>query len=71
MGTSGTADARGIVGTADWAPAARVRDMGTSIFTEMTELARRTGAVNLGQGVPELGSPADLAQGRRRSGDFG
>jgi N-succinyldiaminopimelate aminotransferase len=34
--------------------------MGTSIFTEMTELARRTGAVNLGQGVPELDSPAAL-----------
>lgn len=60
MGTSGTADARGIVGTADWSPAVRVRDMGTSIFTEMTELARRTGAVNLGQGVPELASPDAL-----------
>jgi N-succinyldiaminopimelate aminotransferase len=34
--------------------------MGTSIFTEMTELARSTGAVNLGQGVPELESPAAL-----------
>ncbi|MFD9219745.1 aminotransferase class I/II-fold pyridoxal phosphate-dependent enzyme [Streptomyces sp. NPDC060064] len=34
--------------------------MGTSIFTEMTELARRTGAVNLGQGVPELASPPSL-----------
>ncbi|MFD7614821.1 aminotransferase class I/II-fold pyridoxal phosphate-dependent enzyme [Streptomyces sp. NPDC059828] len=34
--------------------------MGTSVFTEMTELARRTGAVNLGQGVPELDSPAEL-----------
>lgn len=32
----------------------------TSIFTEMTELARRTGAVNLGQGVPDLDSPASL-----------
>ncbi|NIY67040.1 class I and II aminotransferase [Streptomyces malaysiensis] len=60
MGTSGTAEARGNVGTADWSPAARVRDMGTSIFTEMTELARRTGAVNLGQGVPELASPDAL-----------
>ncbi|WP_049577724.1 aminotransferase class I/II-fold pyridoxal phosphate-dependent enzyme [Streptomyces sp. SBT349] len=38
----------------------------TSIFTEMTELAHRTGAVNLGQGVPELDSPpvllAEVAQ---------
>ncbi|MFD5702161.1 aminotransferase class I/II-fold pyridoxal phosphate-dependent enzyme [Streptomyces lasiicapitis] len=37
--------------------------MGTSIFTEMTELARRTGAVNLGQGVPELSSPPELLKG--------
>ncbi|WP_062210177.1 aminotransferase class I/II-fold pyridoxal phosphate-dependent enzyme [Streptomyces sp. NBRC 109706] len=35
----------------------------TSIFTEMTELARRTGAVNLGQGVPDLDSPAALLSG--------
>ncbi|MDT0342216.1 aminotransferase class I/II-fold pyridoxal phosphate-dependent enzyme [Streptomyces litchfieldiae] len=32
----------------------------TSIFTEMTELAHRTGAVNLGQGVPDLDSPPAL-----------
>ncbi|MEU3464926.1 aminotransferase class I/II-fold pyridoxal phosphate-dependent enzyme [Streptomyces sp. NPDC006733] len=44
----------------EWSPAARARGVGTSIFTEMTELARRTGAVNLGQGVPELDSPATL-----------
>lgn len=44
----------------EWSPAARVRGVGTSIFTEMTELARRTGAVNLGQGVPELASPGTL-----------
>ncbi|WP_329457061.1 aminotransferase class I/II-fold pyridoxal phosphate-dependent enzyme [Streptomyces sp. NBC_01497] len=48
-----------VSGTA-WRPAARVRGMGTSIFTEMTELARATGAVNLGQGVPELASPPAL-----------
>nr|WP_048832976.1 aminotransferase class I/II-fold pyridoxal phosphate-dependent enzyme [Streptomyces varsoviensis] len=36
--------------------------MGTSVFTEMTELARSTGAVNLGQGVPELDSPAALLE---------
>jgi N-succinyldiaminopimelate aminotransferase len=43
-----------------WRPAARVRGMATSVFTEMTELARATGAVNLGQGVPELPSPPEL-----------
>ena len=55
-----TAGARGLVDPADWSPAARVHGMGTSVFTEFTELARRTGAVNLGQGVPELDSPAPL-----------
>lgn len=43
-----------------WLAAARVRGMGTSVFTEMTELARSTGALNLGQGVPELPSPPRL-----------
>ncbi|MBB5121405.1 aminotransferase [Streptomyces eurocidicus] len=44
----------------EWSPAARVRGMGASVFTEMTELARETGAVNLGQGVPELAAPESL-----------
>ncbi|GHF25715.1 aminotransferase class I/II-fold pyridoxal phosphate-dependent enzyme [Streptomyces morookaense] len=44
----------------NWNPAARVRGLGTSVFTEMTELARSTGAVNLGQGVPELAGPQGL-----------
>ncbi|MGQ4517393.1 aminotransferase class I/II-fold pyridoxal phosphate-dependent enzyme [Streptomyces sp. DW26H14] len=48
-----------VSGTA-WRPAARVAGMATSIFTEMTELARATGAINLGQGVPELASPPAL-----------
>ncbi|OEU96388.1 aminotransferase class I/II-fold pyridoxal phosphate-dependent enzyme [Streptomyces oceani] len=51
----------------DWRPAARVRGMATSIFTEMTDLARRTGAVNLGQGVPELASPPALLEGVSRA----
>lgn len=62
MGTRETAGLRGAVGSPEWSPAARVRGMGTSIFTEMTELARRTGAVNLGQGVPELAGPPALLQ---------
>ena len=32
--------------------------MATTIFTEMTELARRTGAINLGQGFPDEDGPA-------------
>lgn len=50
----------GADGPEQWRPAKRVRGMATSIFTEMTELARSTGAVNLGQGVPELDSPPEL-----------
>src|SRR5581483_7897957 len=37
--------------------AARVAGLGTSIFTEMTALALRTGAINLGQGFPDTGGP--------------
>lgn len=50
----------GADGPEQWSPAERVRGMATSVFTEMTELARNTGAVNLGQGVPELDSPPEL-----------
>ncbi len=40
----------------------KLRSVGTTIFTEMTALARRTGAVNLGQGFPDSdGPPAVLA----------
>src|SRR5512138_404765 len=34
-----------------------LRPFGTSIFTEMTALAVRTGAVNLGQGFPDFDAP--------------
>ncbi|MGW2562025.1 aminotransferase class I/II-fold pyridoxal phosphate-dependent enzyme [Streptomyces sp. NPDC001514] len=60
MDAKRTAGALAAASSGTWSPAGRVRDMGTSIFTEMTELARSTGAVNLGQGVPELDSPAAL-----------
>jgi N-succinyldiaminopimelate aminotransferase len=36
----------------------RLDGFGTSIFTEMTLLARRHGAVNLGQGFPDFDGPA-------------
>ncbi len=40
-------------------PAARVNGLGTTIFTEMTALAVRTGAINLGQGFPDSDGPAE------------
>jgi N-succinyldiaminopimelate aminotransferase len=39
-------------------PAARLAGLGTTIFTEMTALAVRTGAINLGQGFPDTDGPA-------------
>ena len=41
-------------------PAARVSGLGTTIFTEMTALAVRTGAINLGQGFPDSDGPAEV-----------
>lgn len=40
----------------------KLRSVGTTIFTEMTALAKRTGAINLGQGFPDSdGPPAVLS----------
>ena len=37
--------------------AARLDGLGTTVFTEMTALAQRTGAINLGQGFPDTDGP--------------
>jgi len=39
---------------------ARMREFGTTIFAEMSALAVRTGAVNLGQGFPDTDGPAEM-----------
>lgn len=39
---------------------ARVAGLGTTIFAEMSALALRTGAVNLGQGFPDTDGPDDV-----------
>jgi N-succinyldiaminopimelate aminotransferase len=39
---------------------ARMRPFGTTIFTEMSALAARTGSVNLGQGFPDTDGPAEM-----------
>jgi len=52
--------------------AARLEGLGTTIFTEMTALAQRTGAINLGQGFPDTDGPAeviDAAIGALRGGE--
>ncbi|MBO3739921.1 pyridoxal phosphate-dependent aminotransferase [Actinoplanes sp. NEAU-H7] len=38
----------------------RMRPFGTTIFTEMSALAARTGAVNLGQGFPDTDGPGEM-----------
>src|SRR5206468_12241876 len=42
--------------------AARLTGLGTTIFTEMTALAVRTGAINLGQGFPDTDGPAPVIE---------
>lgn len=38
----------------------RISGLGTTIFAEMSALATRTGAVNLGQGFPDTDGPAEI-----------
>ncbi|MEM8904188.1 MAG: pyridoxal phosphate-dependent aminotransferase [Actinomycetota bacterium] len=40
----------------------RLQGFGTTIFTEMSALAARTGAINLGQGFPDTDGPAEVAE---------
>ncbi|MDQ6749417.1 MAG: aminotransferase class I/II-fold pyridoxal phosphate-dependent enzyme [Actinomycetota bacterium] len=42
--------------------AARLDGLGTTIFTEMTALAARTGAINLGQGFPDADGPESVIE---------
>jgi N-succinyldiaminopimelate aminotransferase len=42
--------------------ATRLTGLGTSVFTEMTALAQRTGAINLGQGFPDTDGPAEVIE---------
>src|SRR4051794_2662914 len=51
--------------------ASRLAGFGTTIFTEMSALAERTGAINLGQGFPDEDGPAavlESAQAAMRDG---
>ena len=42
--------------------AARAAGLGTTIFTEMSALALRTGAINLGQGFPDSDGPPEVIE---------
>jgi N-succinyldiaminopimelate aminotransferase len=43
----------------------RLAGFGTTIFTEMSALAVRTGAINLGQGFPDTDGPAEVLEAAR------
>ncbi|HLU70743.1 MAG TPA: pyridoxal phosphate-dependent aminotransferase [Nonomuraea sp.] len=47
--------------------AGRLRGFGSTIFAEMTRLAERTGAINLGQGFPTEDGPAFLLAAAREA----
>jgi N-succinyldiaminopimelate aminotransferase len=40
----------------------RLQGLGTTVFAEMSALATRTGAVNLGQGFPDTDGPAEVSE---------
>ena len=42
--------------------ASRLAGFGTTIFAEMSALAERTGAINLGQGFPDEDGPAEMLE---------
>lgn len=46
---------------------ARMRPYGTTVFPEMTALAQRTGAVNLGQGFPDTDGPPAMLEAARKA----
>ncbi|WP_432523355.1 pyridoxal phosphate-dependent aminotransferase [Kineococcus sp. SYSU DK006] len=56
------ASAPGSAPAARWSPPVvrRMRRFGPTVFAEMSALALRTGAVNLGQGFPDADGPASL-----------
>src|SRR5215207_3929215 len=47
--------------------AGRWQGFGTTIFTEMSALAERTGAINLGQGFPDEDGPEEVLEAARRA----
>ena len=47
--------------------AARLRSIPPTIFSEMSALATRTGAINLGQGFPDVDGPASVIEAATRA----
>lgn len=49
----------------------RMRRFGTTIFTEITDIARRHDAINLGQGAPDTDGPRFVLEAAKRAIDSG
>jgi N-succinyldiaminopimelate aminotransferase len=49
----------------------RLREFGTTIFTEITALAQQAGAINLGQGFPDSDGPESTIAAARRALESG
>lgn len=47
--------------------AGRVASLGTTVFAEMSALAREHGAVNLGQGAPDFDTPPEVLEAHERA----
>jgi N-succinyldiaminopimelate aminotransferase len=47
--------------------ASRLAGFGTTIFTEMSALAERTGSINLGQGFPDFDGPPEVLDAAERA----
>ncbi|MFF9677830.1 aminotransferase, partial [Streptomyces eurythermus] len=45
----------------------RLAEFGTTIFAEMSALALRTGAINLGQGFPDTDGPEEVREAAVRA----
>ncbi|WP_079087068.1 pyridoxal phosphate-dependent aminotransferase [Streptomyces silvensis] len=68
-GPSGVPSASGTPGTAYGRPLLnrRLAEFGTTIFAEMSALAVRTGAINLGQGFPDTDGPEEVREAAVRA----
>ncbi len=49
----------------------RMQPFGTTIFAEMSALAARTGAINLGQGFPDTDGPREMLEAAKAAIDGG
>jgi N-succinyldiaminopimelate aminotransferase len=63
MGGNVTALGRAVLSAAMRAPlSSKLQPFGETIFAEMSALATRTGAINLGQGFPDTDGPPEIAE---------